>query len=445
MQFLKALVNSINLRSFLSSGLGAAVAMSLSALLASSFLVSLIAFVIQAILARLLGAHEYGLLASALASAMLVASLIGFGIPQLWLRMFGRDGWKAMGCVSPSMAIVFVNALISMLIIILFELSPLQAGFGNSIFLILVVHAIGQVFIEFTLVKFQLEEKYVRLSVFQLFPPLFRLFFVVLLALFFSDWATAYNVAVIYAFVSVFVIAFGSYHIRKIVVGSFALVGHKRDNELKAYKISTMLSESWPFGMLGILNFVYFQGAILIMQYFATPEEVGQYSVALSIMIALYLVPTVLYQKFLLPKLHRWHIQDYEKLLNIYRKGNVVMLVLGSFSMVAIWASAWVMIPFVFGESYVGAVNVINVLALCAPIQFLISSISASLLTHENTKNKCLILVLAVLVHIALCLFFIHAYGSLGAAYSTVVSSLVLLCGYKYIAKRSASVVVGDE
>lgn len=182
--------------------------------------------------------------------------------------------------------------------------------------------------------------------------------------------------------------------------------------------------------MIGFFNYIYFQVDIVLVKYIAGSQAAGYYGVAFSIMAAVYLFPTVVYQKFLLPKLHRWANHDRDKFLNAYHKGSVVMLALGVGAMLAIWGGAHWVVPLLFGDAYVDSVLLINVLALCVPLQFLISSAGAMLVTHENMRRKVFYMGGVALFNIVSNVALIPFYGAVGAAVATVLSSIFLVAFY---------------
>src|SRR3546814_7151118 len=62
---------------------------------------------------------------------------------------------------------------------------------------------------------------------------------------------------------------------------------------------------------------------------FRSDEAAGVYNVAFVIMSAVYLIPSVIYQKFLLPKIHIWANHDQETFVKAYEKGRLFMFLTG--------------------------------------------------------------------------------------------------------------------
>jgi O-antigen/teichoic acid export membrane protein len=186
-------------------------------------------------------------------------------------------------------------------------------------------------------------------------------------------------------------------------------------------------AQSWPFGLAGIFYLVYFQSDIILLKYMVSDEAAGIYNVAFVIMAAVYMLPSVIYQKFLLPKIHRWANHDRERFYQVYRTGNWVMLILGLLAMLAIWLLAPFGVQFLFGSSYVGAVLPLSILALAAPLRFLGSSAGSFLSTQSHLIKKLYIMCIVALVNIVLNFLIIPIYGAIGAAVTTVFSELLMV------------------
>ncbi|MCY1363059.1 hypothetical protein D9M69_498030 [compost metagenome] len=162
----------------------------------------------------------------------------------------------------------------------------------------------------------------------------------------------------------------------------------------------------------------------------------GVYNVAFTVMAAVYLLPSVIYQKFLLPKMHRWANSDRARFYKVYRQGNFAMLLLGVAAMLAIWLSAFWAIPLFFGKHYAEAVTLLNILAPCAPLMFLAFSFGGVLVTQENMRLKVKVMGGVALINVLMNLALIPTWGTKGVAISTVLSCLALMVAYFWCAQK---------
>lgn len=411
----------------------------ISLLWTGSLLGAFFAFMTQVILARYLGVNDFGLFASAMATVTLVTPLAGFGVAQYWLKVFGAEGWHAARWIMPSFRFIFVSTSMVMLILIIWALfGPHESEFRWLIF-ILSFYIFGQVTIDLVSTKLQLEERFITLSTWHLLPHLIRFAMVFVLSYGFSSWMNTEVVALTYAVIAVIFMMVGIFQLEKLKKGRFDLKGHGLGLSNKvgtSPNVFDVISNAWPFGLATFFHLVYFQSDIILVKYFIGDEAVGLYNVAFTVMVAVYLLPGVIYQKFLLPKMHRWANNDRAKFYQVYRQGNVAMLILGTLAMISLWlASGWA-IPMLFTDQYRGAVTLLNTLAFSAPIIFIAFNAGATLVTQEHMRNKVKYMGYVALINLVLNIIMIPLYGAMGAAVSTVLSNGVLLLLYYLAAKR---------
>jgi O-antigen/teichoic acid export membrane protein len=153
-------------------------------------------------------------------------------------------------------------------------------------------------------------------------------------------------------------------------------------------------------------------------------------------MVAVYMFPAVIYQKFLLPKLHRWAKHEPQTFKKIFQEGNKAMLGLGLVAMLLLWLFGSWAVVFLFGDAYDGSIELLGILSLSAPIIFMAFSAGAMLVTAEHIKRKVKYMGTVALLNIVLNLWLIPDYGAIGASIATVFSNLILLILYYRGAKR---------
>jgi O-antigen/teichoic acid export membrane protein len=78
-------------------------AVNLSFLGLSQIAVTIAAFATQVVLARSLSQHDFGSFMTVLAFVSLTAPIAVYGVNELWLQRFGREGPRlSAGCDAPS-------------------------------------------------------------------------------------------------------------------------------------------------------------------------------------------------------------------------------------------------------------------------------------------------------------------------------------------------------
>lgn len=400
------------------------------------------AFLTQVILARKLGPDLFGIFVASLNTVNLLSPLAGFGIGQFWLKAFGQEGWQAMRWLPGSFKFISLStAMVLILLICWASLGPHDENAG-IILMILTCHVLGQCSIDLVSSKLQLEERYLKLVLWQSFPHMSRLFIVTFLAYIAPNLLSAQTVAFSYAAVAfaLFVTALGV--LLRLRQGTFELKGHVSPEAPGAQRVADapgMLQvalQSWPFGVAGLFYLIYYQSDIILLKYMKSAEIAGLYNVAFTILAAVYMLPSVIYQKFLLPKIHRWAHHDRRKFFQIYRQGNVTMLILGLLTMLAIWLLAPWGINFLFGQKYQQAVGLLMTLAVSVPILFVANSVGATLVTKSHMKSKVKCMGAVAGINIILNILLIPHYGAYGAAASTIISNASLLLIYFIYAER---------
>jgi O-antigen/teichoic acid export membrane protein len=147
----------------------------------------------------------------------------------------------------------------------------------------------------------------------------------------------------------------------------------------------------------------------------------------MAVMSAIYLIPTTIYQKFLLSKLHRWATHDRPRFWMVYRRGIMAMLALGLAIGGVLYFVMPKLVPIAFGSEYMGVVPILMVLALCPPIRFLSTAVGSVLLTGTHMYYRVLMMGLAAAATIALDFLLIPTHYEMGAAYAIVGGELVLM------------------
>lgn len=418
----------------------------LGSLLAAGF-----AFLTQVILARQFGPAGLGVFAASLATVILLAPLAGFGVAQFWLKIFGAEGWGAIRWLNASFKFVVISSAVAYVLLIVWSLLSPGDEESRYVLLILSFYILGQVSMELVSTKLQLEEKYIYLSVWQLLPHLLRFILIVFLIYLVTESIQIVTVAYVYAGVSLTFVVGGWYQLNNMTSGQFALKGHERteninNNHLKdKIDIPDIIAHSWPFGLAGFFQLIYFQSGVILVKYLADEEAAGLYNVAFAVIAAVYLLPSVVYQKFLLPKLHRWSSHDRIRFYQVYRQGNIVMLVTGVLAMTGIWVTSSWAILMIFGIAYEGSIILLNVMAISIPIVFVAFNSGATLVTQNHMKKKIQFMALVAVLNILLNMSLIPIYGAIGAAVASVVSNSALLACYYYASKRIVFHDVNDR
>lgn len=399
------------------------------------------AFLTQVLIARELGPGAFGAFAAALATVSLVTPLASFGVGGFWLKVFGEEGWQAVRWLRGSLRFATYTTVLALALILIWAQFGPHDDVTRYLLVLLATYVLGQVGVELVSAKLQLEGRYAVLALWQFLPHLLRLLLVAVFMVAVLEVMTPNRVAYIYALISISVFLAAALVIWRMFQGRLALQGHgPRDVSAsgvgRSFNMREVAKQTWPFGLAGVFHLVYFQSDVILLKYLDGDEAAGIYNVAFLIMTAVYMLPSVIFQKFLLPKIHRWASHDRTQFYQVYRSGNKIMLFVGVLAMLSIWLLAPWGVVLLFDHSYLGAVLPLTILALGAPIRFVATSVGSVLVTLEHMRAKVLYMGITAVINIGLNLWLIPLYGVAGAAVATVASEVVLLLLYFKGTKR---------
>ncbi len=411
---------------------------SLSLLWMGSLIGSGSTFAIYTILARKIGPDTFGIFSSALATITIFSLLAGFGVSQVWLKLFGKEGWEGIRWVKPSLKFVSITLILITISVFLFSLFDLHDDITSKLLLILVFYIYGYISVELVASKLQLEERYSYLAFWKLLPNFSRFILIVCCYYVLDISLSVFDLGLIYAFVGVVFTLLGMMQLHKMRKGKFRLKGHEIDKNktLEAPKIITVFKEAWPFGLASLFAFIYVQSDIIMVKYISGDAEAGYYNVSFVVLTAILIIPTILFGKFLMPKYHRWANHNLKKFYDTYKKGNFIMLLTGTLIMFMVILLSGTLVPLIFGMDYSPSIDLLKILALTLPISFLAYSIGATLVTKEHMKLKVKLMGITAGLNILLNVILIPHYGAKGAAISTVISNLLLLILYYVVVKK---------
>ncbi|MGE5610302.1 MAG: polysaccharide biosynthesis C-terminal domain-containing protein [Bacillota bacterium] len=396
----------------------------------ATFLGAGMVFATQTLLARELGPSAYGLFASSLATVTMIAPLAGFGLSQFRLKVYGVEGWGANRWLLPSIRFTVATTVAAFAILIGWALIGAPPNGTRFALIVLSPVILSILTIELMGNKLRLEERLAQMALWQMAIPASRL--LVAVALLLVPQLTGRFVAVSYSLIALFVFLAAFPQMRRMMQGKIDLHGHDQRREVANTATPGTLelwSQAWAYGVWAILYPVFFQISTILLKYLHSDAQAGVYSIALAIMTAIYLIPATIYQKYLLSKLHRWAAHDVPKFWAVYQQGNVAMFVLGVLVSIAlVVVSPWV-VPIVFGQRYLGVIDILMILALCPPIRFLSTAMGAALLTEDHMRYRVYAMAVATVVAIVLNAVLIPRFGGEGAAWATVVGETVLLLG----------------
>jgi O-antigen/teichoic acid export membrane protein len=403
------------------------------------------AFLSQMFLPRVLGPSNYGLFSSSMALVAMFMPLAGFGVYPFLLKIFGTEGWGAVRWLTPTFRLSATMTIATAAGIAVWAFVGPHDPIARNVILLLIPVIPSGMFLELVSCRYQLEERYPRYVIWHIIQHIIR--FIVIIVLFLLSVSGALlTVSVAYSLIAAAICLYGAFQLYGFIKGRIALKGHGlkpdsgTDGDAPATQIReiAVALESFPFGLAGLFHLMYFQAPIILIKYFIGNESAGYYNIAMTILMAAYLLPNTVYGKYLIPKIHRWSIHDRERLLKTYHYGNGMMLLLGCLSTLSIIILSPIMIPILFGQDMSEASAVLIFISLSIPFRFVAFSLGAFLLTGDHIKRKIAIMGFVAVVSVLLNIILIPAYQLNGAVVSAIISDIMIFvlylwANYKYL------------
>jgi O-antigen/teichoic acid export membrane protein len=404
------------------------------ALLFGSVGAAVLAFGTQLVLTRVLPITEYGRLAAVLAVINVLQVFSGYGTGWFWLQLFGHEGRAAFRWVRPTLCVMTAASAAGVLLLIAYVYLGDASLLGGSSLTILSLVAVllGQTLAETTSARLQLEERFLGLAIWQTLSQFGR--FLVVGLVFFYQTPDLPHVIAAYAAVALVMSAVSAASLHEMCRKRIRLAGHNMNappvEPSDAATLGTAFLGATPYCFSTFFYLFYSQGVVAVTERLAGPTAAATYNAAFLVIAAVYLMPSVLYTKYLVGKLFRWWTHDRVRFATAISIGVIFGSAVGVVCMLIIIGSASFIVLHLFGPQYAAAAPILMLLATGIPIRFIQHAYGAAFFSRENMKRKVRYIGIAALCSVFVSLLLIPSMGAMGAACSAVLAELVLLLLY---------------
>ncbi|MEF2549546.1 oligosaccharide flippase family protein [Aurantimonas sp. E1-2-R+4] len=386
------------------------------------------AFGTQIVLARTLSPADYGRVNAVLLVYTVLAPMAGMGVAGYWLRTFGALGAEASAYLKPSFKLSAIGTILATGLAASWAILAPHDENARIIYFVLIPVLWAMVAVDLLISICQIQQRYIRVSIWQSLINITRFAVLALAALSACGLETGSASVLISLTAASILLAAGR-----------PMWNFYRTNTrptLVSSDVRSVFSESWAFALLPFMNFIYFQGGILFVFYFLGEVSSAYYVAAFTIVSATYVLPAAIFQRYLLPKYHRWYADNREMLLLSYRFGNFVMLLIGGATLLGLLLAGPLLVRLAYGEEYAPAASILAILTFAVPLRYVASSVGATLLTAQNVRRKIGYMAITALASVGLTVLFIAWFGFPGAALAAVASDAVLLILFLYGARQ---------
>ncbi|HBB65908.1 MAG: hypothetical protein A2049_03305 [Elusimicrobia bacterium GWA2_62_23] len=372
----------------------------------------LLSFALNVLIVRYLGAAGYGKLAFAMAFSGFFTILGDFGLSTYAIREVSADKETGPGCLGKGL---LLNAVMSVLILAAVTAAGMAAGLEQPLLYCVVLLAMSYLLHQtggFASAIFRAHEKMSLLFATETIYRAAQLLFCgacVFFRLDISAFAAAYlGASVLYLAVVLWL--------------ALRMIWPRLSYRLSEYL--RMLRESAPYGLSAAALVVYYNADILMLSYFKGAGEVGIYSVAYNLYLALGIVASV-YMGAAFPVLSRLFKNSPEGIKKAYTKSFKFLLIISvPVSFGAVMLAPGIMTA-LYGASFAASAAPFAVLSSVTVFFYLNAFLGHFFAAAGRVKDSFFMFCAACLLNVVLNLFLIPAYGYIGAAAATAVSETV--------------------
>lgn len=248
-------------------------------------------FLLQYLISKYLSEKSFSEFTAILGLCFMLLPLINFGIsPYIIKNYFKKSEYK-----DDTLRNIFnyLNFTSIFILLIFFLFSRYILNIDSPILIIVFgIHLISNVFFEILYSKFQYKYNYFKI-LFLIICFNFSKLFLIITFLYLRGSIDLNLVAYIYLISSIIVIILYYFNFRDII------------NKIKIFEFKTFLNsiiiikDTFPFGINGIVFYLYYFCDLVIIYKFGSDKTyAGNFSLSLSFIFLLYLIPTITIDKF---------------------------------------------------------------------------------------------------------------------------------------------------
>lgn len=383
----------------------------------ASLMAALLAFLTQAALARSLQPSEYGILASCLSFYAVLGAFGHFGMGGVLIRQSAENPAQTQAWID----VIFKFSLCLVLLITIATLlvAYIKADYLTVICLLaLLPVAYSYTFTELAIAKLQIVEKYMVLARTQITPNFLRFTFVLILIAFTAD-PIIFSLAL--GLGSLLAAFFAAYYFRQKIPDA------KGGQPILKTRLCAL---SWPYAMSVTMYLAYTQGGVVLLKALSGAEDAGNYSIAIAILMAIYLLPIAVFQRVHAKKINILSSHHLDQLKVYLRKALMLVGVLGVLITVASLLLGEYIINFIFSDKYTKASAFFSIVAFSIPFRFLATGAGAALNSFNDTKVRVLIQSIALISFCILGIYLLPKYGAEAMSYLLVGAEVFIATSY---------------
>ncbi len=193
--------------------------------------------------------------------------------------------------------------------------------------------------------------------------------------------------------------------------------------------IKRLTLDALPFAITILFYSVYFYIDSIMLSKMRGVYEVGIYSAAYNITIALIFIPTI-YINALFPTLSKFYVKSQESLKFAYKKSLLYISIVALPITIILLFSGSNIIHFMYGPGYDKSVLILKIIAITILFRFISFVNAITIVSIDKQKQRLYLQGITAGINIILNLILIPTYGYVGAAIATVATEFFLFVSY---------------
>lgn len=290
----------------------------------------------------------------------------------------------------------------------------------------------------------QVKSKYVHISLIKLLVPFIKVISIVTVGFLMGSnifWL-GLSIFILSGIFSLYLVLNIYYEMDKFLDENISpsLESKKLETKWKTIKILT------PYAILNLTFMIYTQGNTFMLGALSNERNVALFANAYLILNAIYIFPTIIYQKVLAHHIFKMMYQDREKILSVMVKHlNKLLIFIASILIVVLYSVSDQLILLLFGPDYKESSIIFQLLLIAIPFRLISISVGTIMSTDFFIKKRVSIEIILALLSISLNIILINYLGIKGVVLTVIIIEFILAIALSYFVDRKLSITLKEK
>lgn len=197
-----------------------------------------------------------------------------------------------------------------------------------------------------------------------------------------------------------------------------------------------LLKESLPLALAIIFTVIYFKLDTIMLSLMKSPTDVGIYNLSYKMLESLLFFPAM-FVGLVMPLMSKYAFFDKNKFKKIIQKTLDILLIFVVPMIAGVFFLSSYLVALVGGNDFILSGGVLNVLIISAGLIFLGVLFSNIIISLKKQKSLTIIYGLGAVFNLAANFIFIPRYSYYGAAWTTVLTELIVTAAMIFVVYRT--------